>query len=187
MTGDEKYRRAAGELLHDRGYLENIRMPADRPPLPYSNIDNELLSLTFPGLIWCEKDPDMLRIYRECLDRWFDNVRPEGSPYFNFIYGMLVGADPCLDGSIAYLKDSPLDLIHWRVDNSKRRDLALKLSPAPEPLQTHPLPPPSERAVTRWDKTPWPAVQGGSGESEWCPHYWLLPYWMGRCFGFIGP
>jgi hypothetical protein len=185
MTGDEKYRQAARGLLHDHHYLKNIENRPAHSPLTYSNIDNELLALSFPGLIWCEKDPELLRVYRDCLEHWYEGVRAEKSPYFNFTYGLLAGQDPCLSESVAYLQDAPWDLIDWRVDNSKRMDLDLKLCPAPDPLQTHPLPPPSERAVTRWDKTPWPADQGGRGESEWCPHYWLLPYWMGRYAGFI--
>ena len=185
MTGDDKYRSAAHHLLYDHHYLENITKRPPHTALTYSNIDNELLALTFPGLIWCEKDQELLDIYKDCLDHWYDLVKMERSPYFNFTYGLLTGEDPHLKDSIEYLRDAPLDLVDWRVDNSKREDLDLKLSPAIHPLQTHPLPPPSERAVVRWDKTPWPALQGGSGESEWCPHYWLLPYWMGRYGRFI--
>jgi len=56
-----------------------------------------------------------------------------------------------------------------------------------ENLQTNCLLPPSERGVIRWDENPWKAVQGDGGNTESDGVWWLLPYWMGRYYGYIQP
>jgi len=78
-----------------------------------------------------------------------------------------------------------LDLVCWTVDNTHREDIRLVREPIWEIQQTDRLLPASERGVVRWDKNPWMAVHGDEGRSEWCPVFWLLPYWMGRYAGFI--
>jgi hypothetical protein len=97
----------------------------------------------------------------------------------------LTSLPPVSMEAVAFLRDVPLDLINWTMDNSKREDIELVRAPEIEPLQTSRLLPPSERAVIRWDKNPWEAVQGDGGKSEWAPTFWLLPYWMGRYYGYI--
>jgi len=45
--------------------------------------------------------------------------------------------------------------------------------------------PPSERATSRSDSNLYSAVRGEDGMSESSGVVWLLPYWMGRYYGFI--
>jgi sugar lactone lactonase YvrE len=187
ITGDDKYQREYLRLLRECGYAENVRQAKTYAPAWRTYIDDELLALAFPALLRYEADPDLRRLYRESLDHWYAGVRGDHSPYFNFTYGGLAGRDAQLDDSIEFLRDTPLDLINWVVDNAKREDLQLVRAPLIEPLQTSRLLPASERGVMRWDKNPWEAVQGDGGHTEWCPTFWLLPYWMGRYHGFIQP
>jgi len=185
ITGDEKYALEYDTLLHKHGYIENIQHPKGHSALFRSHVDDELLSLTWEALVGLETDPELKALYRRCLDSWYADIGEDDSPFFNFLYGSLTGKDPMLDRSIFFLRDAPLDLVSWTVDNTTREDIELMRRPEIECLQTHPLPPPSERFVLRWDKNPWMAVSGDAGQTEWCPVYWLLPYWMGRYHGFI--
>ena len=141
--------------------------------------------MAYPALLLYEEEPELRALWRESLDHWFRDSELEQSPYFNFTYGLLTGQDPRLEDSLFFLRDAPLDLVRWTVDNSKREDLEVVRAPILEELQTDRMLPPSERGVMRWDKNPWSAVQGDGGGTESSGVYWLLPYWMGRYCGFI--
>ena len=186
-TGDEKYQRHYLDLLHKHNYAKNVLRGKALNPAWRSHIDEELLALAFPGLLFYEKDPELRQLYRKSIDQWYAACRGDRSPYLNFVYGSFVGADPELDASIAFLRDAPLDLVRWRVDNSKRADIRLVRTPEFESVQTDRMLPPSERAMFRWDNNPWRAVQGDGGHTESDGVFWLLPYWMGRYYGFIEP
>lgn len=187
ITGDKRYAREYRHLLQKHGYIDNIRRAKTFAPAWRTHIDDELLALAYPGLLLNEQDEGLRKVYRESLERWYSGIRADQSPYFNFVYGSLAGSDPELAQSIAYLRDVPLDMVNWTLDNSKREDLRFVRAPEIEPLQTERALPPSETAIMRWDKSPWPAIEGDGGRTEWCPVYWLLPYWMGRYYGFIAP
>jgi streptogramin lyase len=185
LTGDEKYQREFLRLLHEHGYGENVRRAKSFERSWRTHIDDELLAFAYPGLMLYEQDAELKTLFRESLDGWYEGVRHEQSPFFNFIYGLLTGADPQPGDSLLFLRDAPLDLINWTMDNSRREDIRLVRAPVFEVLSTSRLLPPSERGVVRWDKNPWAAVQGDGGRSAWAPTYWLLPYWLGRYAGFI--
>jgi hypothetical protein len=184
ITGDAKYEEHYRRLIDKHGYGEHARRSKTYAPSERTHIDDELLALTYNVLLEQEKDPGLLAIYKESLDWWYKGLAQDQSPFFNFLYGGLGGDEFGLDEGIAYLRDAPLDLIDW-TDNSQREDVRLVRAPEIEPLQTDRLMPPSERAVMRWDRSPWKAVGGSDGTNEQSPTAWLLPYWMGRYYGFI--
>jgi hypothetical protein len=101
----------------------------------------------------------------------------------NFTYNLLTGSTEELDSSIDFLKDTPLDLVDWYIDNGKREDLRVVRKPILENLQTE-LRPPSEYRTMRWDQNPYVAVTGDPAQEKE-PVYWLLPYWMGRYLNLI--
>lgn len=185
ITGDEKYQNEYLRLIRDEHYGENMRHAKTYAPAWRTHIDDELLAFVYPALLRYETDPELLKLFRESLDHWYEGVKNDASPLFDFIYASLINAPPPTQAGIEFLRDAPLDLIEWTVDNSKREDIHLIRSPEMETLQTSRLLPASERGVMRWDKNPWAAVQGDRGRSEWCPTFWLLPYWMGRHYGYI--
>ena len=45
--------------------------------------------------------------------------------------------------------------------------------------------PPDERSVMKWNGNPYALDTGSGGNREEAGTYWLLPYWMGRYYGFI--
>lgn len=187
ITGDAKYEREYRRLLDEHGYRENVKRAKTLNPAWRTHIDDELLALAFPALLLYETDVELKRVYRQALDAWYEGVKHDQNPWFHFLYASLTGTPPELHDSLMFLRDAPLDLVRWTVDNTRREDLRLVRSPEIESWQTDRLPPPSERGVMRWDGNPWVAVQGDGGRTESDGVFWLLPYWMGRYYGYIQP
>lgn len=185
ITGDAKYQKEYLRLLRDEHYAENVRHAKTYAPAWRTHIDDELLALAYPGLLRYEDDPVIHALYRESLDHWYAGLKGDGSPFFDMIYASLAGVPLASQEGIAFLRDTPLDLINWTMDNTKREDLQLVRAPEIEPLQTSRLLPASERGVVRWDSSPWAAIGGDGGQSESCATFWLLPYWMSRYYGYI--
>ena len=185
VSGDERYQKEYLKLLYDHHYAENVRQAKTFNPAWITHIDDELLALAYPCLLLHEDDPALLALYRESLDLWYSGIEKDASPYFNFTYAALTGQDANMETSIASLRDTPLDLVRWRMDNTAREDIEIVRYPELESLQTSRLLPPSERALFRWDNNPWNAVQGDGGHTESDGVFWLLPYWMGRYYDFI--
>lgn len=187
LTGDEKYEREYRRLIDEYGFLEFARAPKPIHPAERTDIDSSLLALVFPALLGIEKDEDLRAAYREGLHQWFGQVKNDHNPFFNFICGAYGVEAFNAEACVAFLRDAPLDLIYWTVDNREREDLKLVRYPELYNWQVDRLLPPSERYTMRWDKNPYDAVGGFDGYRESTGVYWLLPYWMGRYHGFIGP
>lgn len=185
VSGNEHYQNEYYKLLNKHHYKSNIVHAKTTLPSWRTYIDDELLALAYPALLLYEDDPELQDLYRTSLDNWYDALKNDDNPYFYFIYNALAANKLNFEKSIQLLQDNPLDLIRWRIDNSKREDLSLTRYPILEDIQTSRLVPPSERGIMRWDKNPWKAIQGDGGYTESDGVYWLLAYWMGRYHGFI--
>jgi hypothetical protein len=183
VTKNEKYQKEYLKLIREDGYLENAKMLHNTNPSWETYFDIFLSLYMYPTLINFEDDPTLNRAYQDHLDQWFNKHKRAKSPLVNFTYNFLTGGSDELANSIDFLKDAPLDLVDWYIDNGKREDLNVIRQPILEELQTV-LRPPSEYRTTRWDQNPYVAVTGDpSQEKE--PVYWLLPYWMGRYLDLI--
>ncbi|MFC2123384.1 two-component regulator propeller domain-containing protein [Bacteroidota bacterium] len=185
VSGNKKYQKEYYELLNEHLYKDNIVHAKTTLPSWRTYIDDELLALAYPALILYEDDSDLQTLYLKSLDNWYDALKDDDNPYFYFLYNVLASNELNREKSIKLLQDNPLDLIRWRVDNSKREDLFLTHSPILEDIQTSRLVPPSERGIMRWDNNPWKAIQGDGGYTESDGVHWLLAYWMARYYGLI--
>jgi hypothetical protein len=189
ITGDAKYEGEYHRLIDEHGYAETARRPKAKGLSEGTRIDDYLLVLSAPGLLFTEKDPALLAKYMEGIHWAYKDVENDENPFFNYTYALLGEEDFHNDESVAFLRDQPLDLVHWLVDSSRRDDLNLQRSPMLVPLQTDRMLPPSERGVMRWDKQPWEVISGDfadpAGHRESSGVFWLLPYWMGRYYGYI--
>lgn len=190
ITGNDSYLHEYQKLIQQHGYAGNAARPKAYGLGERSHIDDELLALAAPGLLQHERDPALHARFMDGYEWAYRTVEREQNPYFNFTFGLVGGRDFHLEESLAFLRDMPLDLRQWTVDNSTRNDVALARRPMLEPLQTDRMLPAGERGVMRWDKNPWAAQSGDfhdpEGRLESCGVFWLLPYWMGRYGGFIG-
>jgi streptogramin lyase len=187
ISSDQRYQKHYLNLLYEHSYAENVRRAKTYNPAWRTHIDDELLALAYPCLMMYENDTKLRRLYRGSLDHWYAAVKADCSPFFDFIYGACVGQAPQLEISVASLRDASLDLVRWTIDNSHREDIHIVRIPELEQLQTDRLLTPSERGVIRWDENPWKAVQGDGGYTESDGVWWLLPYWIGRHYGYIQP
>ena len=187
MSGHNRYQKKYLNLLHNHNYSDNVRYAKTYNHAWRTHIDDELLALAYPCLFMHEDAPKLLRLYRESLDYWYDSVKDEHSPFFNFVYSACTGKVTQLKTSVKFLRDASLDLVRWTVDNSKREDLRIVRIPELEMLQTNRLLPPDESGVIRWDENPFKVVQGDGGHTESDGVWWMLPYWAGRYYGYIMP
>ena len=185
MTGDEKYQQHYLDLINKHGYAENARRSKTMDPAWRTHIDDELLAAAYPALLFYETDPELRKIYLESVERWYAATQEDRGPFCNFLYRKMTGKETDMDEAMFFLRDASLDLIRWRMDNSVREDIQVTHYPELEMSQTSRLPAISEIAFSRWDRNPWQAVQGDGGQSESDGVFWMLPYWMGRYYGFI--
>jgi streptogramin lyase len=185
VSGNEKYQKEYKKLLYDFNYVDNITKAKHYNPAFRTHIDDELLALAYPCLLYHETDPALKTLYRESVENWHKGLRQDKNAYFNFMYSALLDKQMDLMVSVETLRDASIDLIKWRIDNSQREDLDLVRYPELDEWQTSRLVPPSERCMMRLDKNPWLAIQGDGGHTESDGVWYLLPYWMGRYYGYI--
>lgn len=184
ITGDVKYQEAYLKLIQEEDYIENARTLHNTNPAFETYFDIYLALYVYPPLLMYEKDPLLLKEYQQHFEQWFEKHRETRSPFINFTYNWLAGGQDDLDHSIFFLKDAPLDLVDWQIDNGRREDLQVVREPILEELQVDQLRPPSEYRTLRWDRNPYVSI-GGNPAQERDPVYWLLPYWMGRYLNLI--
>jgi len=184
MTGDEKYQSEYLRLIKDEGYLDNMaRMPHQNRAW-FIYYDVVLALYQYPILLGCEKDPKLIKFYEDHLDAFLALRQADHNPLVNFVYCYARHKKAELPASVDFLVDTPLDLVSWPIDHTKREDVHTTREPVLEDLQVSELPPASIRMTVRWDKNPW-AVYGADPHVEREPVFWLLPYWMGRYLGMI--
>ena len=118
------------------------------------------------------------------MDAWMQLHTKEKSPVLDFFYAFARNKKIDPGSAIEFLQDTPLDLVNWHIDHTLRADVQVVHEPVLESVQINQLPPPSIRAVVRWDANPWWAVNGYP-DTEREPVFWLLPYWMGRYLQLI--
>jgi len=184
MTNDDKYQKEYLRLINQEHYLENMANVIHQNPAWFIYFDVMLQAYVYPILIKCENDPKRLAFYQKHMDDWFEKRKGDHNPLINFIYCYSRNKKVELQNSVDFLVDTPLDLIDWPIDHSKREDVRIVREPVLEDEQVNILQPPSLRMTVRWDKNPWTA-KGGDPSREREPVFWQLPYWMGRYLGMI--
>ncbi|GAB3961532.1 hypothetical protein GCM10028805_60690 [Spirosoma harenae] len=184
VTGQRKYEQQYRHLIDKEGYLANMANIKNQNPAWFIYFDVMLAAYVYPILLRCEKDPKLLAFYEKHIDQWLEQRKEDKNPLINFLYCYSRNKQVELRESVDFLVDTPLDLVNWTVDHTKREDVQIIRTPVLDELQVSELPPASIRTVVRWDKNPWAAVNG-TPDIEREPVFWLLPYWMGRYLKMI--
>ena len=189
IVGGTKYDKAYRELIEKHHYLLNtVRQKVTGPWWKVNHSDDEMAFMMYWCLLRLEKDSDTRRVLLLSLERSWRAERREASPFFNFIYGSLTGAPCDVEASVAELQAWPWELVEWETRGTHRSDVTVRsinFEGRSESELTRALPA-SERRVMKWNGNPY-QPDGGTpdGRSEEDGGAWLLPYWMGRYYGFI--
>jgi streptogramin lyase len=184
MTNDPKYQRHYLRLIREDHYLDNMARITEQNPAWFIYYDVTMQAYLYPILLHCEKDPRLLAFYRQHMDNWMKARKNDKNPLINFLYCYSRDLQVERASSIDFLIDTPLDLVDWTIDHTKRDDIRLVHAPVLDDLEVNELQPASIRSTVRWDKNPWGAVSG-SPDTEREPVFWLFPYWMGRYLKMI--
>ncbi|WP_080055484.1 ligand-binding sensor domain-containing protein [Spirosoma aerolatum] len=184
MTGKPVYEQHYRNLIDKEGYLDNMARIKDQNPAWFIYFDVMLAAYVYPILVRCEQDPKLRAFYEAHMDQWLQQRKGDKNPLINFLYCYSRNKSVELASSVEFLVDTPLDLVNWTVDHTKREDVRIIRTPVLDEWQVSELPPASIRTVVRWDKNPWAAVNG-TPDIEREPVFWLLPYWMGRYLKMI--
>ena len=186
MTANETYRAryetAYQELIKVHRYHWLTRNQKVIIPGSINHSDDELAFLSFYPLLQYEKDPALLEVYKQSLERSWQVERPERNPLWNVIYAAGTGAAEFdRDATVRTLREIPMDLVQWSVKNSNRQDVPIDPMAdrfkRPQALIVLPY---DELPMSKWNGNPYALDGSKEGRSEDDGAYFLLPYWMGR-------
>jgi hypothetical protein len=186
VTGKKKYVAAARQLIERHGYLRNMLHTRYDTPSERTHINDELLSMVYPNLLSHPILPSLGTAGRNSMQLWHLSCEPDGIPFYNFAYNRFSGRQVNLRRAVETLREWPLDMVEWTVDNSHREDVVFDRTPGYEPGRLTRILPRSEMGICMWDQEPYKAVIGRGGDREDKPTDWLLAYWMGRYYGLVG-
>lgn len=186
ITGDAKYDREYRKVALELGYADIATRQRELcPEINYS--DEELAMLSFYPLFRYEKDAKLLASYRKAAGDWWHNIQREQNPLWIYIYALVEpSAKKHFPEARHTLERFPMDLVTWTVKNSERTGIAFdpKLDRFNK-RQVVTFLPPDERPIMKWNGNPFVIDGGNGGRSEDDGAIFLLPYWMGRYFGFL--
>lgn len=213
ITGDEKYERAARDLIEHDGYAHNAMCAKiQHGPGSGNQSDDEMAFMCYYGLLRCSHDEALKSLIRYSFFQYWVNEAPEMNPFFNFAYaGQNLTANVngvwgpislkpwpgWLEDGMATLYGFPMDRLNWSHKNSHRLDVAGLPKVRSNDLDTPDEPrtrgyrvngkvlPVENRYFTHWNTDPWQLDYGGNGEELAAGTVFLLPYYMGMYHGFI--
>lgn len=186
LTGAQRFKDTFYELVNEHGYADNTVKWLPDPMGEWNHSDDELYWLSYYNLIRYCFDDKLKPVFLASAREHHDVTRRKRNPVWNFIYGAITGEPIDLDGSIWILREYPLDSRNWRTVNSHRRDIRIEIRPDAEP-EAVPQLPPDERRIQKWNGNELNVDGGGDGQSGESGAEYLLPYWMGRYYGYISP
>jgi hypothetical protein len=193
FTGEEIYKEKAFELMKEHGYDENAGLPAtvigkvEGQSLSdsWNHSDDEMYFLTVPALVNYAFNDTLKEKFLKAAKSHWEIERSEKNPLWNFIYAMVGGEDYDLEESIWWLKEFPMDLISWNVENSYRNDLT-RVEPNFRGQEYTEVLPKDERPMHLHNNA-YRNNGGSGGRREYPPYIYLLPYWAGRYVEAISP
>ncbi len=193
LTGDPRYLARARELVEKHGYAENAVRQIELGKED-NHSDDQLAFLSYYPLLAGGRGGELRAAGLASLERTYRAVAPETNPLYTFIAAAAglreAGAGPggaaALERAVRALRDTPLDMVGWRMENSHRRDIerAGKPNRFGEAIAAKPLHP-AERGGLKYNSDPYVLDGGGGGGEEDDGAFFLLSYWMGRYHGLI--
>lgn len=199
FTKKEIFKEKAFELMNKHGYLENLMRPMSEIgksdgtqndlsqllSVYWNHSDDEMYFLGYWGLYRYAFNDDLKKKYKEAIIDHWEAELPEKDGLWNIITAIVEQHDTGLSDAIWYLQKYPMDLIHWNIKNSDRKDLEL-LEKNFRNQYTKNVLPPDELKISRHNGNRFTLDGGGAGSAEnSAGDIWLLPYWLGRYLNII--
>ena len=199
FTGKEVYKDKAFELMTEHGYYENLMRPMREIGMApedsddwskmlsesWNHSDDEMYFLGYWGLYRYAFNDTLKTNFKEAIIDHWEIERPEKEGAWNIFTALTGKGDFDLEEAIWYLQEYPLDLVHWKITNSHRKDIE-KMDPNFRNQTITEVLPPDELPVNRHNANRFQLDGGDGGTSEYSAgDIWLLPYWMGRYLGVI--
>ena len=197
------------KLIRDHGYGMNLMYcKAQFGQGSGNQSDDEMAFMNYYNLIRYAEDEKIRGMTAKSLSLYWRLVQAELNPFFNFIYAvgcsgesfqdawgchdLTPSSEDWLDDSVDTLKRFLRDRVQWPLKNSHRKDI----QPLPESARWEnkrpqgyrrcgKVLPIDERHVNHWNHDPWSLDCGGNGTNLSDGAVFLLPYYMGRYYGFI--
>ncbi|MBI4582414.1 MAG: hypothetical protein HY717_00075 [Planctomycetes bacterium] len=186
ITGDARYQEAYLKLIREHDYARRTMNQKVTIRGIENHSDDQMALFSYYPLLRYEEDPSLRATYLESLKRSWREERPERSPAWNFVYNVFLKNREDMKESLDHLRDMPWMLYDWPHDNSRRRDLQLKplLAGRVEAARGFSM---KEFGPYTFTDNPYPLRSGGRGAEVLSPSIYLLPYWLSRFHGLIGP
>lgn len=186
VTGDPKFENAYQELVQKHHYVENMIQEKMYGPYDLNHSDDELSFLPYYTLFSYARNSKQLPSFVKSLERSWNVEQADSIPIWNIIASAALQKDCDLPVALSELRQIPMDMISWTMTNSQRWDLPKDQldDRFGKPQAIRPIPTP-ERAVSKWNNNNFRYDGGDGGYSEDDGAYFLLPYWMGRYYGYF--
>jgi len=193
FTGEEIYKEKAYELMDEHGFRENATRPAsvigfvDGQTLSdsWNHSDDEMYFLTVPAFVNYAFTDELKEEFFKTVKSHWELERSEKNPLWNYIYALAGGEDYDREESAWWLREFPMDLISWNVDNRHRQDLTRVERNFRKQEYTEVLP--RDERPMHLHNNAYRNNGGSGGRREYPPYIYLLPYWAGRYVGAISP
>lgn len=185
FTKDEKYKKAALKLIKKHGYDENANRPATTIGFEegeylsdkWNHSDDEMYFLTIPSFVNYSFTEEQRKEHFKTVKSHWEVERSEKNPLWNYLFALSGSSEIDSEESAWYLREFPMDLIDWKIDNSHRKDL-VKIEPNFRNQTYTEVLPADERVLHKHNGAY--KNNGGNGKQEYAPYIYLLPYWAGR-------
>jgi hypothetical protein len=197
-TGKAIFKEKAFKLINEHDYLENLTRPfSEIGSAPddadawskmlsqeWNHSDDEMYFLAYWSLYSYALSDDLKEKYRDAIKDHWEWERPEKSALWNFTYAMTGAQEFDLEEAIWTLKEWPLDMIEYAVENSHRKDIEFVEKDFWGQI-TKEILPPDERPELKHNRNLFKLDAGNRGGELSAGDTFLLPYWMGRYLGLI--
>ena len=185
VSGSEKYSKLYSDFVRRHHYALNASHHKIRDA-HICHIDDNLAFLASLTLLRLETDPALRALYLCGMEDHWQYERTERQPLFCMIHAAFTGRDSDLVEGVQSLREYPLDLVFYAMENSKRRDLVYDTEQAEwhEPPQVLNVLPYDERNIRRPDTSAFELDCEDRHYAEEGTSF-LLPYWIGRYFGLL--
>ena len=185
-TKDKKYKKGAEKLIKKYGYDENANRPAtvigfeegEDLSNAWNHSDDEMYFLSMPSFVNFSFSEEQKEAHFNAVKSHWEIERSEKNPLWNYLFALSGAKNIDSEDSAWWLREFPMDLIDWKIDNDHRKDLTKIVPNFRNQTYTEVLP--GDERTLHLHNGAYRNNGGSDGNREYAPYIYLLPYWAGR-------